>query len=102
MSIFSSSNAQNEPFSTIVTTADPSSMPSTSSNVFTTYTSLPHTSSLQPYSFSSSNVQKSGIPWKCPNWMATQSHQNNAYMNFNGQQPMRLPFKRKSTADMDP
>lgn len=51
--------------------------------------------------FTPLSVPVDGIPWKCPEWMANQSIQPGSYMNFNAQQPNRLPFKRKAAPDMD-
>lgn len=47
-------------------------------------------------------MPSNNLPWKCPDWMTTQNIQPGAYMNFNGQQQIHLPVKRRAPADIDP
>lgn len=39
-----------------------------------------------------------GAAWICPNWMTQGPHNG---FTFNAQKDYRMPFKRKSTSDMD-
>lgn len=100
--MFASSHHQHQPYSTVVSPSQPISNP----NVFQWPPNpIPSTSQQalamsQPV-FSALNVPQSGVPWKCPEWMSNQNIQAGSYMNFNGQQQTRLPFKRKAAPEMD-
>lgn len=98
-SVFSNSHHQHQQYSTIVNPELPISdssvlhwppTPSTSQHIH-----------VQQTSFNSLNVPQTGVPWKCPEWMANQTIQPGSYMNFIGQQQSRLPFKRKAAPDLD-
>lgn len=59
------------------------------------------TNQQQQPGFSALSVPQAGVPWRCPDWMVNQNIQPGSYMNFNGQQQTRLPFKRKGEPDID-
>lgn len=97
-SLFSSSHHQHQHYSTVVNPQPPISSP----NVFqwSPISSTSQNCLVQQSSFNPLNMPQSG-PWKCPEWMANQTIQPGSYMNFNGQQHSRLPFKRKAAPDLD-
>lgn len=111
-SVFSSSHHQHQPYTTVVN-PEPPLIPN--SNVFQWSTStsplpLPSSSHQQsimanqhspPSAFSPLSIPQTGIPWKCPDWMVNQNIQPGSYMNFNGQQQTRLPFKRKGEPEIE-
>lgn len=97
-SIFSGSHQQIQPFSAIVNPEMPISHP----NVFQWPTTTTHESALvQQSNTTPLNLPENGVPWKCPEWMANQNLQPGSYMNFNGHQHARLPFKRKAALGLE-
>lgn len=100
-SVFSSSHHQHQPFTSVV---NPEPL-IPNSNVFqwsTSSSSEQHFMANQLQSgFSPLSVPQEGVPWKCPDWMVNQNIQPGSYMNFNGHQQTRLPFKRKGEPEIE-
>lgn len=103
-SVFSSSLNQHQPYTAVV---NPEPL-IPNSNVFP-WSTAPSThqqsfmanQQLQQPGFSQLSVPQTGVPWRCPDWMVNQNIQPGSYMNFNGQQQTRLPFKRKGEPDIE-
>lgn len=94
-SLFSSSHHHQQKFDTIV---NPELPPP---NVFQWPVAPNPTFSGQPHGYAPMNMPENGVPWKCPDWMVNQSLSPGEYMNFNGQEHSRFPFKRKASPEME-
>lgn len=46
--------------------------------------------------------QTEGLPWKCPDWMATNASSTTDLVEFNSQSFGRMPFKRKAATAINP